>query len=106
MADTIMNYPLSCNTVSPSSITNNNFQKSLSLYPNPANTEIILSWSDAFNNHIKSFQLLNAIGEKINIPFVKSNSKLNLNIASIANGIYFINLQTDQESSTLRFLKK
>jgi hypothetical protein len=98
-------YSNGCNSSSPAILKNYKLAESLLLHPNPTSGEMVLSWNESYNDIIKSFQIVNAYGEIVQAPFQLSSSNIKFNISSLANGIYFINLKTDQESSTIRFYK-
>jgi hypothetical protein len=106
VADAVMMYPNGCNSSSPSILKNYNLAESIMLYPNPANHEMVLSWIESYyNDKIKSFEIVNTYGETIHTPSLYTNSNIKFNISSLANGIYILKLKTDQESTTIRFLK-
>jgi hypothetical protein len=105
VADAVMMYPNGCISSSPAIIKNYNLAESLLLHPNPTSGEMVLRWNESYNDNIKSFQIVNAYGEIVQAPFQLSSSNIKFNISSLANGIYFINLKTNQESSTIRFYK-
>ncbi|SFZ95036.1 Por secretion system C-terminal sorting domain-containing protein [Flaviramulus basaltis] len=70
----------------------------ISMYPNPAHTEI----SIASKNKIESVAIYNVTGQKV----LSSNKAENLNISSLKSGMYFINAITDGISATSKFIKK
>lgn len=106
MADTIVNYPLACINVSPTSVEKTILSKSLKLFPNPAKDEITLTWSEDYEGGSLSFDIVNSLGEKLILPCDKSNFRIRFDISSITTGIYFIKIKTDRESNTIRFLKQ
>lgn len=63
----------------------------ISIYPNPTSDKLIV---DAGKTAITSIEIVNVIGQKI-ISVVPSSTKTEISTASFAEGIYFVQLQTE-----------
>ena len=75
---------------------------SISLYPNPANDYINVQCS-TFN--VQSVEVIDAYGKVINTVNVIDNPT-RINVSSLANGIYFVRVTTDEGVATKTFVKK
>jgi len=81
---------------------------SVSVYPNPANDRVNLSFSLPENGKLKIelFQtngmLLETIGDKI---FEAGNHRIELNTGNISSGIYWIRFTSETENQTLKLIK-
>ena len=68
------------------------------IYPNPVSSELYLETNSAYD----SFKIINATGQ-----IVKTGSTSNkINVDSIPNGIYFIQLKTSNSVISRKFIKK
>ncbi len=79
-----------------STIANSGF----SLYPNPANSEVQVGLDG-----IQHFELrvLNALGEVVMLENVQGHSH-NINVKTLANGLYYIQLKTEKQQLQNRFV--
>lgn len=77
---------------------------SLSLYPNPA--------KNILNIHVgnradlpESYTIINSLGQTIKHSVVNSENDLSINTSNLSNGIYFIKIDKEGRTKTLRFIK-
>lgn len=81
------------------------FQSSnITLYPNPAKNVLNISMPDE-TSLPDSFVIYNSIGQTIQNTKVNSISNLSIVTSEFSNGVYFIKINKDNESKTLRFIK-
>jgi hypothetical protein len=66
----------------------------LMLYPNPAKESVVIENKSTLT--FKTIEVFNILGQKITTIPVLSNSKITLNTADFANGIYSIRIETDK----------
>jgi hypothetical protein len=79
-------------------------QQELSLYPNPAKTEINIIMPEVQSTY--SIQIVDMQGRIVNIGSDKSNDGiLNINVAHLSPGLYHLNLKGDNQIYYSRFLK-
>ena len=81
------------------------FLSSISLYPNPANSEITLSIENT--NDISSYRVYNTLGQLLQTGTLQANKEV-ISVSKYTIGVYFIvvkNTVTSMES-TLRFVKE
>ena len=71
-----------------------------SIYPNPANSEISIK-SDFLDNEIK-INIINILGESV---IITKNTK-NVNINGLPSGMYFIQIEQNDQLYTQKFIKK
>jgi lysyl endopeptidase len=78
---------------------------SISLYPNPANSEITLSLGNT--NDISSYRIYNTFGQLLQEGFVEANKKV-IRVSEYITGIYFITVKNTVTNieSTLKFIKQ
>lgn len=74
----------------------------LSLYPNPASSQISLNLGDLKNARVS---IVDASGKIVRNIQVTSSVEV-LNISQLENGVYFMNIQTDSSRHMLRFVKQ
>tara|TARA_Y100000385_G_scaffold208671_1_gene216386 strand:- start:459 stop:1835 length:1377 start_codon:yes stop_codon:yes gene_type:complete len=85
--------------------TSDAFLSSISLYPNPANSEITLSTENA--NDISSYRVYNTLGQLLQSGTLHTNKEV-ISVSKYTIGVYFIVVKNTANSmeSTLRFIKK
>ena len=66
------------------------------LYPNPAKNNQTINVSA--NKAIKSFELLNAFGQKINLNYTNSNSQAYIHTQNLNSGIYILTILFEDNS--------
>lgn len=69
------------------------------LYPNPTHNRIQVSGINS--NTIKAIEVYDSLGKKV---YSGANS-LDINVQNLQSGLYFLRIQTDDKSSTLKFIK-
>ncbi len=65
---------------------------SFAAYPNPANQQITIEYSDAYRNG--QVALLNSDGKRVVLQQLKGFNKTNLNVSSLAVGMYVVEITT------------
>jgi hypothetical protein len=86
-----------CNTNSINE--SNELNKSISIYPNPATSEINLLLPSEHNYQI---EIKNSIGQLI----INDQNKNKIDISNLINGIYFISVKQGHNYSYLKFIKQ
>ena len=66
------------------------------LYPNPATKSQTINVSA--NKAIKSFELINALGQKVNLNYTHSNSQAYIHTHNINSGIYSLTIIFEDNS--------
>jgi Secretion system C-terminal sorting domain/SprB repeat len=105
---TLQNIPRICidPTLDVPSIANNSFN--LNLYPNPANSNIILAYTLANNAHVQ-FMLTDCIGRVITkLPDEDKspgNYKVQVNTSNLSQGVYLVIANFNGEVQTIKFIK-
>ena len=77
----------------------NSKTKAISIFPNPANTEINIVLPSNDNAHI---EISNAMGQVI----IKDQNKNRIDISNLTNGLYFISVKKGQQSYTQKLIKQ
>ena len=83
-----------CSSGGPSSIEDKS--TSFVLYPNPATNMQTINVSA--NKAIKSFELINALGQKVNLSYTYSNSQAYIHTHNINSGIYSLTIIFEDNS--------
>jgi aminopeptidase YwaD len=86
-----------CNTTSINE-TNSN-KKAISIFPNPANTEINIVVPLNENSQI---EISNAMGQVI----FKDDNKTKIDISNLPNGLYIVSVKQGQQSYTQKLIKQ
>ena len=73
--------------------------KTISIFPNPANTEINI---DLPSNGSAQIEISNAMGQVI----IKDQNKNKIDISNLTNGLYFISVKQGQQSYTQKLIKQ
>jgi len=76
----------------------------ITLYPNPSTSVVTISLPQSMELP-QSFTIYNSLGQTIQDTKVNSVSNLTVNTSGLSEGIYFIKVNKDNESKTLRFIK-
>ena len=85
----------------PTTINENDWSKKISVYPNPANDFIDIE-TDFKNCY---FSVFNATGKLI-LREKTNQSKTRIDLSNYANGLYFIQLQSDEKMISKKFIKQ
>ncbi|MBL0012923.1 MAG: T9SS type A sorting domain-containing protein [Flavobacterium sp.] len=98
------NFPIETNTATSTFQLLNNtafeIDDSITVYPNPAKNQITVN----AKNTINSMQLFDVQGRIINTSLV-NDRKLDFDISSYSNGIYFLKVTTDKGIKTQKIIK-
>ncbi|HEY9113112.1 MAG TPA: SBBP repeat-containing protein [Bacteroidales bacterium] len=90
-------------TTMPNSIFDNNVDRNLfSCFPNPANNNLAIVLSNVANN--ASVNIYDLQGRKL-FHQVLYSEKTNIDISSIAHGVYFVFVRNNDKSSTVKLIK-
>lgn len=76
----------------------------VSIYPNPTTNELNISLNGDFET-ATSYTIYNSLGQKISNKKVGSQADLKINTSSYSNGVYFITIERDGNSKTIKFIK-
>ncbi len=83
------------------SIGESSFENKFSIYPNPTLDELNIT---SINNEKFSVSIFNALGEKLSSRQVATSGRLSL--ANYSNGMYFLQVATDQGLYTQKIIKQ
>ncbi len=75
----------------------------LRVYPNPATNELRIR---NYELGIKEVKIFTIMGEAVLQPTIKQLSNLTIDISSLAKGIYFIQIKTQNQLLTTKFIKQ
>jgi hypothetical protein len=85
----------------------NNIQEEIKIVPNPAGEEAIVSWQSA-EQSTANISVYDIVGKLVYVLDVSQaqhdKNKLKINTSKLDNGIYFIRLNTDEGSSSGKFV--
>lgn len=79
------------------------FLENITIYPNPTNSILNISIPSELNFSV-NYEIYNNLGQVIKSSN-SSSSDLQINTSEFSNGIYFIKLNFENNSKTLRFIK-
>ena len=79
-----------------------NSQIGVQLYPNPVSNRLNLIVSEA--SSFTEVEVLSLQAKRIGISYIQHKNKLIFDTSSLSNGIYFIRLQTEDETITKKFI--
>jgi len=81
-------------------------EESVSIYPVPASDQVTIELADIQDAEV-GVKLINIVGQEIlNTRFARSANKLTLDLSSIKEGIYLVEITTQNSSVTKRMIKK
>jgi hypothetical protein len=84
-------------------IEENDFQNSLSLFPNPATHEIKIQ---SGNVKVESIEIFNVMGEKcLTLPFDFAQGDARIIVSSLSAGIYFVRVRGEKTEWSGKFVK-
>ncbi|MCD6017338.1 MAG: hypothetical protein K0S53_459 [Bacteroidetes bacterium] len=75
--------------------------KSIHIYPNPGTGNFTVDLSQ-FNNQKVDLNVFNCLGETIEPKINRSSSKINVDLSTMENGIYFVELKDSERVITTR----
>jgi Secretion system C-terminal sorting domain len=89
-------YPPNPSNCSPISAINERIDTQISLFPNPANTDLTINFPSELT--LNSVELMNYLGQ---IMWIKKGENLQkINVSNLPNGAYFVRLLFDNQSVT------
>ena len=89
----------------PFSIAENKKDASFVLYPNPAEDLITINFVDSREEEV-NMKIMDIVGKIVYNVNVNSSNSLNLNIADLKRGIYFLNVLGNTNNYSQKFIKK
>jgi len=84
----------------PSSVANVNAINSVKVYPNPANDQVVISFTSAPSAGT-TVSLVNMLGQVVNSQNV-TNANVTFNVSNLCNGVYFYSIQSNGSRTTGR----
>ncbi|SEP75829.1 M43 family zinc metalloprotease [Flavobacterium urocaniciphilum] len=75
------------------------------LYPNPSRDFFTIDVPQGIERTGK-MEIFNSIGQKVVVKNISSDADLTVDVASFANGVYFLNLNLGDATKTLKFIKE
>ena len=74
------------------------------MYPNPATNQVFIELGEISSSevHVSIFDITGKLKYQEVKPF---NNKIEIDIQDLNNGIYFIDLRTNNKQKTLKFIK-
>jgi Secretion system C-terminal sorting domain len=87
-------------TCSPTVSTNELIANQISIFPNPANTDLTVNFPSELI--LNSVELVNYLGQKIKVE--KGDNLQKINVSNLPNGAYFIRLLFDNQSITKKIM--
>ena len=87
---------------------NNTIEKGLSIYPNPANTNINveLTNSNSLNTTVNITDVTGKIVKTMNLGTVSGTQTVTMSLEDLTNGVYFIEVINSDSKEVKRFVKK
>ena len=77
----------------------------VTLYPNPSRDFFTIYVPQGIERSGK-MEVYNSLGQKVVTQKISSEADLSVNVSSLSNGVYFLNLNIGEASKTLRFIKE
>ncbi len=90
--------------VNPLSISENNLQIGINIYPNPIDEKFSVSFNKEYAN--VEIKIINTLGEIINTQSYKNINGIDDFIIKGEKGIYFIQINADNSTDTFKIIKK
>ena len=78
-------------------------EKNVSIYPSPAINNITIDIENGIN--ITSLKVFNVLGKNVINQIVDKSDKYELNISKLENGLYFVEINTENGIVTKKFMK-
>ena len=72
-------------------------QKNIQIYPNPGSGNFTIDLAQSANQKI-DVTIYNCLGQTIDTKVNKSSSKINIDLSSVEDGIYFIEIKGDDKT--------
>jgi hypothetical protein len=93
-------YPQNPSNCSPISVINERTDAQISIFPNPANTDLTINFPSELQ--LNSVELMNYLGQKIEMK--KGEDLRKINVSNLPNGAYIIRLVFDNQSITKKIM--
>jgi hypothetical protein len=93
-------YPPNPSNCSPISAINERMDAQISIFPNPANTDLTINFP--LELKLNSVELMNYLGQKIKVE--KGGNLQKIDVSNLPNGAYFIRLLFDNQSITKKIM--
>jgi hypothetical protein len=93
-------YPPNPSNCSPISAINERIDAQISIFPNPANRDLTISFPSELK--LNSVELMNYLGQKIKVE--KGDNLQKINVSNLPNGAYFIRFLFDNQSVTKKMM--
>lgn len=81
----------------------NILNNSISLYPNPTNGDLSISFSSDIGTAI--LEVINVSGQKVLSASLDGINNTNINTSKLSSGVYFAHVSTDDANTTIKFIK-
>lgn len=82
-----------------------NLIEDVTLYPNPSRDFFTIDVPQGVVRTGK-MEVYNSLGQKVVTKTISSDADLTVNVSSLSNGVYFLNLNLGDANKTLRFIKE
>lgn len=90
-------------------ISENTIENSISIYPNPTTNQITMEFELAETKNV-SIDIKNVLGQTVKIisnsEFRKGNNKIEIELSDLINGVYFVQLESENKRSNKKFIKE
>ena len=82
-----------------------NTESNFSVYPNPTNGSLAINFANATTGKV-SVKVISAIGQEVyNETFAQAGEKLNVDLSKDENGIYLVQITTNNTTVVKRIVK-
>jgi hypothetical protein len=75
------------------------------LYPNPSRDFLTVNVPQGIER-LGKIEVYNSLGQKVVTQQISSEADLSVNVSSLSDGVYFLNLNLGEATKTLRFIKE
>ncbi len=79
--------------------------QSVLVYPNPVQTHLTVKFDPNSLENTSNFQLFNHQGQKINLPFVSSDTDITFDTQTLPEGIYWLEIELNGKIFINKFIK-
>jgi len=95
-----------CFSTTVTGIEADDFGSAFSLYPNPAQEQVILDLSSLTTTEPVQVIVTNLLGAEVSRQVTDGGSREVLDVTSMKNGLYFVRVQTHNQQKVLRLVKQ
>ncbi|MEI6489222.1 MAG: T9SS type A sorting domain-containing protein [Bacteroidota bacterium] len=78
-------------------------QNNVSVYPNPASNTITI---ESTKCKVQSIKIYNVLGEQVNSLKLTGNSKIEIDVSNLTQGVYFVEVETEKGIVRKKFVKE